>query len=102
MVSAGLRGERRGADYEDTNGAAFSPEETMFGGSLSVRHALALGTVYSRLARGYKAGGFNIGADVPEESRTFDTETLDSFELGWRGANAAATRVARSAPRPLK
>ncbi len=91
VVSAGLRGERRGADYEDTNGAAFSPEETMFGGSLSVRHVLALGTVYSRLARGYKAGGFNIGADVPGESRTFDTETLDSFELGWRGANAGAT-----------
>ncbi len=91
VVSAGVRGERRGADYEDTNGAEFSPDETMFGGSLSVRHALALGTVYTRLARGYKAGGFNIGADVPAEARTFDTETLDSFELGWRGANANAT-----------
>ncbi len=91
VVSAGVRGERRGADYDDTNGAVFSPDETMFGGSLSVRHALEGGTVYARLARGYKAGGFNIGAGVPPESRTFETETLDSMELGWRGANAQAT-----------
>ena len=82
----------RSADYADTNGAAFSPDETMFGGSLSVRHALGeRSTAYARLARGYKAGGFNIGAQVPEQFRTFETETLNSLELGLRAANADAT-----------
>ena len=75
----------------DTDGAAFSPDETMFGGSLSLRHALGeRSTAYLTLARGYKAGGFNIGAAVPEDRRTFDTEVLHSLELGLRAANADA------------
>ena len=32
------RGENRSADYHDSDGAAFSPDETMFGGSLNLRH----------------------------------------------------------------
>ena len=39
VLSAGARIEQRAADYSDTDGAAFSPDETMFGGSLSLRHA---------------------------------------------------------------
>ena len=30
---SGVRGENRSADYQDSDGAAFSPDETMFGGS---------------------------------------------------------------------
>jgi iron complex outermembrane recepter protein len=89
VVSAGARGEQRSADYSDTAGAAFSPDETMFGGSLSLRREIGERTnAYVRFARGYKAGGFNIGALVPEDRRTFDTETLHSLELGLRSSNA--------------
>ena len=57
----------------------------MFGGSLTLWHALPTrGNVYARFARGYKAGGFNIGANLPAGATTFETETLHNFELGWR------------------
>jgi iron complex outermembrane recepter protein len=87
VLSVGARGERRSADYRDSDGAAFAPDETMFGGSLSLRRNLGeRRSVYATLARGYKAGGFNIGADVPVEKRGFDAEVLHSFELGLRAA----------------
>ncbi len=89
VLSAGARIERRSAEYSDTGGARFSPDESMFGGSLSLRRDFGDRTsMYLQLARGYKAGGFNIGAAVPEDRRTFDTEVLHSFELGLRSANA--------------
>ena len=69
VLAVGARGERRVADYDDTDDARFSPDETMFGGSLSLRHEFgARRTGYVTLARGYKAGGFNIGADVPVDA----------------------------------
>jgi iron complex outermembrane recepter protein len=92
VLSAGARGEQRSADYSDTAGATFSPEETMFGGSLSLRHSVGeRSDAYLRFARGYKAGGFNIGALVPPERRTFETESLNSLELGLRASNAQDT-----------
>jgi len=92
VLSAGGRVERRGADYEDTEGASFSPDETMFGGSVSLRHTLSERShAYLTLSRGYKAGGFNIGALVPADRRNYDTETLHNLELGWRASNAGDT-----------
>jgi len=89
VLSVGARGEQRSANYQDSDGAAFSPDETMFGGSLSLRHAFGeRRSVYATLARGYKAGGFNIGADVPAERRSFESEFLYSLELGARASNA--------------
>ncbi|MEO8065081.1 MAG: TonB-dependent receptor [Pseudomonadota bacterium] len=89
VLSVGARGERRNADYQDSEGAAFAPDESMFGGSLSLRHSLGdRRSVYATLARGYKAGGFNIGADVPPAKRSFESEFLHSLELGLRAANA--------------
>jgi iron complex outermembrane receptor protein len=89
VLSAGARGERRSTDYRDSNGLAFSPDETMFGGSLSLRHVFGeRRSVYATLARGYKAGGFNIGADVPAERRSYESELLHSFELGLRASSA--------------
>jgi iron complex outermembrane recepter protein len=85
VLALGLRGERRGADYADTDGAAFDPRETMYGGRVSLRHALdAERTLYATFARGYKAGGFNIGANVPQTERRFAAEVLHSLELGLR------------------
>jgi outer membrane receptor protein involved in Fe transport len=89
VLAAGARGERRSADYRDTEGAAFSPDENMFGGSLSLRRAFGERVnAYLTFARGYKAGGFNIGALVPADHRSYDTETLHSLELGARASSA--------------
>jgi hypothetical protein len=87
-LAAGMRAERRSADYQDSNGEAFSPDETMYGGSITLRHALDAGrTAYVRIARGYKAGGFNIGIGegLRDELLTYDTETLNDLEVGLRG-----------------
>ena len=57
----------------------------MSGGSVSLRHTFDdRRMAYLTLARGYKAGGFNIGDDVPPDRRTFDSETLHNLELGLR------------------
>ncbi|BDY04786.1 TonB-dependent receptor [Ferrimonas sp. YFM] len=84
ILSAGLRVEHRSSDYSDDSGEAFSPSETMWGGHLSASRYLAdnhLG--YVRIARGYKAGGFNM--DVPANlpgAKEFDNETLYNYEVG--------------------
>ncbi|HTU66003.1 MAG TPA: TonB-dependent receptor [Steroidobacteraceae bacterium] len=87
VLSLGVRGERRDADYADSDGARFAPVETMVGGSLSLRRELGeRSSAYVTLSRGYKAGGFNIGAEVPVEKRSFDGETLHNLEIGFRAA----------------
>src|SRR5687767_13811534 len=92
VLTAGARGEHRGADYTDSNGAAFSPDATMAGGSLSLRYELSqTQRAYLTLARGYKAGGFNIGSFVPTDKRDFDSEILHSVELGFKAENADRT-----------
>jgi outer membrane receptor protein involved in Fe transport len=89
VIALGARGERRSADYDDSDGARFSPDETMVGGSLSLRREFGeRQTGYVTLARGYKAGGFNIGAAVPADKRNFDGETLHNLEVGFRAASA--------------
>jgi outer membrane receptor protein involved in Fe transport len=89
VLAVGARGERRSADYADTDDARFAPAENMLGGSLSLRRAFGeRRTGYVTLARGYKAGGFNIGADVPDDKRSFDGETLQSVEVGFRASGA--------------
>ncbi len=92
VFTVGVRGENRSANYHDTDGAAFSPDESMFGGSLSLRHDFNERTSgYVTLARGYKAGGFNIGEAVPVDHRTFDAETLHNLEFGLKASNEAGT-----------
>ena len=90
-VTAGLRLERREAEYADSDGTRFDPADTMLGGQLSVQGALD-GRVrwYASLARGYKAGGFNIGAAVPEARRRFDPEYLWNVEAGLKFADPGA------------
>lgn len=39
-------------------------------------------TSYATIAKGYRAGGFNISADTPP---TYDQETLYSYEIGLKG-----------------
>jgi len=84
-ISAGLRWERRDADYADSNGERFSPDDAMLGGDISIFHWLGegLGT-YGRVARGYKAGGFNLDPNVPAGDVRFRPEYLWNYEAGLR------------------
>jgi iron complex outermembrane recepter protein len=99
-VTVGLRWEQRSADYSDTNANVFSPDDEMLGGELAFDWRLAdRRTAYVRLARGYKAGGFNVslaGVDfgtvdnVPlsAENIEFAPESLTSIEAGIRATSA--------------
>ena len=85
-IGIGLRVERRTADYTHSQGPSFDPAETMIGGELTLTHEFSDATTgYLGLARGYKAGGFNPGAGVPDERRQFDTEYAWNLEGGIKG-----------------
>jgi outer membrane receptor protein involved in Fe transport len=97
-ATLGLRGERRSATYRDSDGADYGPTDRMLGGQLSIERRLGARIAgYATLARGYKAGGFNIGALVPESRRLYDPETLDSAELGVRIGRADGAIAAQLA-----
>jgi outer membrane receptor protein involved in Fe transport len=51
-------------------------------------------SLWATLARGYRAGGFNIGTSVPDERQQFASEYLWSAEAGWKGTGAAGNRRA--------
>jgi iron complex outermembrane recepter protein len=90
-LSAGLRAEGRSANYSDSDGADFDPDDRMVGGHVSLRGQLAPAAGwYVTASRGYKAGGFNIGQLVPEDRRTFAPEYLWNLEGGIRFAPADA------------
>ena len=92
VLSSGLRVETRSADYHDSDGATFSPYDAMLGGHLSLSGEVAAGRAwYVTASRGYKAGGFNIGALVPDERREFQPEFLWNLEAGLRYADADGT-----------
>jgi outer membrane receptor protein involved in Fe transport len=99
-LTAGLRWEQRSADYADGNANAFSPEDDMLGGEIAFDWRLAeRRSLYLRLARGYKAGGFNVslaGVDfstvdnvnLSPSNIEFDAESLTSIEAGVRATSA--------------
>ncbi|HEX5788751.1 MAG TPA: TonB-dependent receptor [Woeseiaceae bacterium] len=83
-LTAGVRVEAREADYDDTAGLSESAGETMSGGELAFLHDLSeYLTGYVSLARGFKAGGFNLGV-VPAGRRRFEQEVLWNLEAGLR------------------
>ena len=60
-LTAGLRAERRSASFADSAANRFDPDDDMLGGELALTWRLDGGrSTYVRLARGYKAGGFNV------------------------------------------
>jgi outer membrane receptor protein involved in Fe transport len=88
QLSFGLRVERRNVDYSDTLDNEFSPSETMWGGHLALSKTLnRQHEAYLRVARGYKAGGFNMSLpDKLSQFKEFDTETLLSYEFGLKSS----------------
>lgn len=83
-LSFGLRVERRDSDYSDSAGDEFSPGETMWGGHIALSKALSSShETYARIARGYKAGGFNMSLPAElSDKKEYDTETLYNYEIG--------------------
>ncbi len=85
-LQTGLRHEQRRARYRDSEGAEFRPDENMWGGRLALEYRGSRGQLfYGLVSRGYKAGGVNSNAAVPEALREFETETLWNYELGTKG-----------------
>ncbi|NKF50469.1 TonB-dependent receptor [Shewanella sp. WXL01] len=88
LLSTGLRIERRVSDYKDTNGDNFDPSENMWGGHIALSKAINVDhNAYARIARGYKAGGFNM--TLPPEladKKEFTAETLYNYELGLKSS----------------
>ncbi len=91
LLTLGLRIEQRTAAYADSSDAPFPQDRSQFaGGNLSwVWKPSAARQYYATLARGYKAGGFNIGADIDRMQRQFGAEALWNLELGVRISSPA-------------
>jgi outer membrane receptor protein involved in Fe transport len=80
--TVGVRLEDRGTDYQDSDGLDLGPDESMWGGELAYSQDLADNlSAYLSLAKGYKAGGFNLGL-VPTGRREFQQESLWNLEAG--------------------
>lgn len=83
VLTTGLRYERFDADYLDSNLARYDQDENLWGGNVSLEHTLDSGQlVYALVSKGYKVGGINPDADVPESQRRYQTEGLWNHELG--------------------
>jgi outer membrane receptor protein involved in Fe transport len=90
----GARAERRTADYHDiaddlNNPApvthAFAPVEHLWGGNAALDYQAAAGQhLYFNVGRGYKAGGFNLGPDLPANQILFNPESDVNFEAGYK------------------
>ncbi|QDF75544.1 MULTISPECIES: TonB-dependent receptor [Shewanella] len=83
-LSVGVRFERRESEYSDSAEDAFAPSENMWGGHIALSKALSdQHQAYARIARGYKAGGFNMSLPLSlSDKKEFQAETLYNYELG--------------------
>ncbi|WP_250885575.1 TonB-dependent receptor [Shewanella jiangmenensis] len=87
-LSVGLRLERRESDYRDDAGDNFDPSENMWGGHIALGKQLSDNhNLYGRIARGYKAGGFNMSLPTEfADKKEFSAETLYNYEVGLKSA----------------
>lgn len=99
-VTAGGRIEDFSGDYKDSRAVTASPDETLWGGEISLEYQVNDSTlVYGLVSRGFKAGGVNGEALGKAEQNNFestvidflagrlifDTETANNFEVGLKG-----------------
>jgi outer membrane receptor protein involved in Fe transport len=98
--SVGLRGERRTTHYDDatlnldapTTYNSFDPENNLWGGHLSLDYTIADGQqLYALLARGYKAGGFNLSQGLPANQILFGPEWDLNYEIGHKARLAGGS-----------
>lgn len=85
ILTSGLRIEHRSADYNNSDGLVFSPNDTMVGGKLVLSFEQDENTLfYGSINRGYKAGGVNTEGTLTPEQRVFDPEFVLNYELGYK------------------
>ncbi len=93
-VILGLRAEyvdqHSRVDADASGTVDFRPKfnDTLFGGKLTLEQDLSRRhVVFASVARGYKAGGVSVDANIDPatDPLTFDTEELWNYEAGWRG-----------------
>ncbi len=82
QLDLGLRWESWQAEYKDTV-ADFSPDDDLWGGHINLSYQMTDAMLlYGRVARGFKAGGFNLDTNAPPDKVLYDAETLWNYELG--------------------
>ena len=87
-VISGLRAEQYEAEFSDSNGAEFTPDDDFLGGNITLEYSGLDNTLlYARIARGYKTGGFNTSPEVEPEFQYFDDENMWNYELGYKAHN---------------
>jgi len=85
-LELGVRTERFSAEYSDSSGLDFSPDDDLFGGKIGLNYRLANDNLlYASISRGYKSGGFNTDGSLDADLREFDAETLWNYEAGFKG-----------------
>ncbi|MGO9512195.1 MAG: TonB-dependent receptor [Steroidobacteraceae bacterium] len=104
--SFGLRGERRTTHYDDstanlaatgnlvapTTYSTFDPENNLWGGHVSLDTTIAKGQqIYALIARGYKAGGFNLSPGLPANQLLFSPEYDLNYEIGHKAQLAGGS-----------
>lgn len=92
--SVGLRGERWTAGYDATTTdyiggtvtpADLHPSNNLWGGQAALSYDLAASeSLYWQVARGYKAGGFNLSQGLLPNQLSFAPETDLNFETGFK------------------
>ncbi len=85
-LTVGLRFANRDAEYDDSEGVSFDPDEDLWGGKIALSWLIDDGPmVYGSVSRGYKAGGVNTDGNLTPELREFDSEQAINYELGAKG-----------------
>ncbi len=107
-LSLGMRIERWDAEYDDVwvdNGifignpgevrSSFAPDDTLFGGHFALGFAMTEDVRgYLRIAKGFKAGGFNPSLSALANERVeYGAEALWNFEVGIKGSALAGDLV---------
>ncbi len=82
QLDIGLRWESWQADYADAS-ATFAPDDNLWGGHVNLSFQASDTTmIFGRIARGFKAGGFNLDANAPADKIMYAKETLWNYEAG--------------------
>jgi len=85
VLGLGGRAEVRNMEYDDSQGAEFSPENRLYGGEVTLRYFIdPQGLIYTRLSRGFRGGGFNANPNLPADRKIFNPEKLTNLDAGFR------------------
>ena len=87
LLSIGFRAENQAQEYSNNFAEEHDPDETMYGGHISLTQKLNdTMNVYALISQGYKAGGFNAGIDpsIDPTLLQFNSEKAINYEIGFK------------------